>query len=104
VFEDNSGAYPRKSSRRWRRYSRGLRLCFATIDSAIKLSELAIGIGPFVIEPAVSRKIGKTAMTEMTLAATEWKNTDWAHDKGLYAKVLANQVELDIDIAHFTKS
>jgi methylglutaconyl-CoA hydratase len=53
-------------------YSRGLRLCFATIDSAIKLSELAIGIGPFVIEP-VSRKIGKTAMTEMTLAATEWK-------------------------------
>jgi methylglutaconyl-CoA hydratase len=47
---------------------------------------------------AVSRKIGKTAMTEMTLTATEWKNTDWAHDKGLYAKVLANQVELDIDI------
>jgi methylglutaconyl-CoA hydratase len=42
-------------------------------------------------------------MTEMTLTATEWKNTDWAHDKGLYAKVLANQVELDIDIAHFTE-
>jgi methylglutaconyl-CoA hydratase len=41
-------------------------------------------------------------MTEMTLS-TEWKNTDWAHDKGLYAKVLANQVELDIDIAHFTE-
>ena len=75
---------------------------FATIDSAIKLSELAIGIGPFVIEPAVSRKIGKTAMTEMTLAATEWKNTDWAQDKGLYAKVVENQAELDIDIAHFT--
>jgi methylglutaconyl-CoA hydratase len=71
-----------------------------TIDSAIKLSELA-RIGPFVIEPAVSRKIGKTAMTEMTLAATEWKNTDWAQDKG-FMKVLANQVELDIDIAHFT--
>jgi methylglutaconyl-CoA hydratase len=35
-----------------------------------------------LIEPAVSRKIGKTAMTEMTLAATEWKNTDWAQDKG----------------------
>ena len=75
---------------------------FATIDSAIKLSELAIGIGPFVIEPAVSRKIGKTAMTEMTLAATEWKNTDWAQQKGLYAKVLHDQVELDIDIANFT--
>lgn len=77
---------------------------FATIGSSVKLSELAIGIGPFVIEPAVSRKIGKTAMTEMTLAAAEWKNTDWALDKGLYAKVLENQVELDIDIAHFTKN
>jgi methylglutaconyl-CoA hydratase len=75
---------------------------FATTNSAIKLSELAIGIGPFVIEPAVSRKIGKTAMTEMTLAATEWKNTEWARDKGLYAKVAENQVALDIDIAHFT--
>jgi methylglutaconyl-CoA hydratase len=75
---------------------------FATIDSSIKLSELAIGIGPFVIEPAVSRKIGKSAMSEMTLAAHEWKNTDWAHQKGLYSKVLQNQVELDIDLAHFT--
>ncbi|MGO4817397.1 enoyl-CoA hydratase/isomerase family protein [Flavobacterium sp. W22_SRS_FP1] len=75
---------------------------FATVDSSIKLSELAIGIGPFVIEPAVSRKIGKSAMSEMTLSAHEWKNTDWAHQKGLYAKVLQDQVELDIDLAHFT--
>jgi methylglutaconyl-CoA hydratase len=75
---------------------------FATVDSSIKLSELAIGIGPFVIEPAVSRKIGKTAMTEMTLAAHEWKNADWAQQKGLYAKVLQDQVELDIVLAQFT--
>jgi methylglutaconyl-CoA hydratase len=75
---------------------------FATVDSSIKLSELAIGIGPFVIEPAVSRKIGKSAMSEMTLAAHEWKNTDWAQQKGLYAKVLLDQVELDLDLAHFT--
>lgn len=75
---------------------------FATVDSSIKLSELAIGIGPFVIEPAVSRKIGKSAMSEMTLGAHEWKNTDWAHQKGLYAKVLQDQVALDIDLAHFT--
>lgn len=75
---------------------------FATADASIKLSELAIGIGPFVIEPVVSRKIGKTAMTQMTLAAHEWKTANWALAKGLYAKVLQDQVELDIDIAHFT--
>src|SRR3970040_122669 len=55
---------------------------FAKVNSSIKLSELAIGIGPFVIEPAVSRKIGKSAMSEMTLAAHEWKSADWAKEKG----------------------
>lgn len=75
----------------------------ATADASVKLSELAIGIGPFVIEPAVSRKIGKTAMTTMTLAAHEWKTADWAHNNGLYANVLANPAELDIELAHFTK-
>lgn len=77
---------------------------FATTNASIKLSELSIGIGPFVIEPAVSRKIGKTAMTEMTLAAHEWKSAAWAEEKGLYAKVLENQVELDIELAHFTQN
>jgi methylglutaconyl-CoA hydratase len=72
----------------------------ATTESAIKLSELAIGIGPFVIEPAVSRKIEKTAMTEMTLE-TDWKSATWANQKGLYAKVFATTTELDIEISAF---
>jgi methylglutaconyl-CoA hydratase len=75
----------------------------ATVESAIKLSELAIGIGPFVIEPAVSRKIGKTAMAEMTLAAHEWKTASWAHQKGLYAKVIETQEELDLEVTAFAK-
>jgi methylglutaconyl-CoA hydratase len=75
---------------------------FATVDSAIKLSELAIGIGPFVIEPAVSRKIGKTAMSEMTLAAHEWKSATWANEKGLYARVLKDQEEMDSELDKFT--
>jgi len=76
---------------------------FAVQASAIKLSELAIGIGPFVIEPAVSRKIGKTALSELTLAAHEWKSATWANQKGLYAKVFENQEELDLEIVNFTK-
>jgi methylglutaconyl-CoA hydratase len=75
----------------------------ATSESAIKLSELAIGIGPFVIEPAVSRKIGKIAMSEMTLSAHEWKTASWAHQKGLYAKILETQEELDIEVTAFAK-
>jgi methylglutaconyl-CoA hydratase len=75
----------------------------ATTESSIKLSELAIGIGPFVIEPAVSRKIGKIAMSEMTLAAHEWKTASWANQKGLYAKVLETHEELDLEINSFSK-
>ena len=72
----------------------------ANSGSSIKLSELAIGIGPFVIEPAVSRKIGKSATTEMTLD-TEWKTAIWANQKGLYTKVLATTAELDTEITAF---
>lgn len=75
---------------------------FATENAAIKLSELAIGIGPFVIEPAVSRKIGKTAMAEMTLNAQEWKSALWAQQKGLYAEVFETPELLDSAIAAFT--
>lgn len=73
---------------------------FATTESAIKLSELAIGIGPFVIEPAVTRKIGMSASTEMTLD-TEWKSATWANQKGLYQKVYETPKELDLEITAF---
>jgi methylglutaconyl-CoA hydratase len=76
---------------------------FATSESAMKLSELAIGIGPFVIEPAVSRKIGKMAMSEMTLDAHEWKSADWASQKGLFAKIVDSQEELDTEVVSFSR-
>lgn len=75
---------------------------FATQESDIKLSELAIGIGPFVIEPAVSRKIGKTAMVEMTLTAHAWKSAEWAFQKGLYS-VLSNAENLDAEVENFAQ-
>jgi len=74
----------------------------ATKNASIKLSELAIGIGPFVIEPVVSKKIGKTAMAEMTLAAHEWKTADWAKAKGLYANTFETIEALDVAIVDFT--
>lgn len=76
----------------------------ATQHAAIKLSELAIGIGPFVIEPAVTRKIGKTAMSEMTLAAQEWKSAEWAKSKGLYAVVCDSIEELDLAVSNFSNT
>lgn len=73
--------------------------CFATVQASIKLSELSIGIGPFVIAPAVERKIGLAAFSELSLDATSWQNAYWAKEKGLYAKVFETIKELDIEVA-----
>ena len=70
----------------------------ATVDSAIKLSEFTIGIGPFVIAPAIERKMGVAALAELTLAGDEWKNAYWAREKGLYAKVFEDTNDLDKEL------
>ena len=66
----------------------------ATEAASVKLSELTIGIGPFVIAPAIERKIGIAGLAELTLAATEWKNAYWAKEKGLFSKVFETTGEL----------
>ena len=73
----------------------------ATEHAAIKLSEFTIGIGPFVIEPAVKRKIGLSALSELTLDATSWKTAYWAKEKGLFAKVFETTKELDEEVELF---
>lgn len=69
--------------------------CLATQHAAIKLSELAVGIGPFVVGPAVQRKVGLSAFSQLTLNATELYSASWAKEKGLYADVFNSIVEMD---------
>ncbi len=69
--------------------------CFATKFAAVKLSELAIGIGPFVVGPAVERKIGTSAMTQLAINATEWQSAKWAQEKGLYTDIFDTVEEMD---------
>lgn len=69
--------------------------CFATQHAAVKLSELAVGIGPFVVGPAVERKIGTSAMSQLAIDATEWQSAQWAKDKGLYAEVFDTAEAMD---------
>jgi methylglutaconyl-CoA hydratase len=58
----------------------------AVEGAEIKLTELAIGIGPFVVGPAVQRKIGMSAFSQLAIDATMWRNADWARRKGLFAE------------------
>ncbi|MDP6921744.1 MAG: enoyl-CoA hydratase/isomerase family protein [Lutibacter sp.] len=78
--------------------------CLATEQASIKLSELAIGIGPFVIAPAVERKIGLAAFSTLSLEASSWKNAQWALEKGLYAQVFKTVKALNTAVEEMTKN
>jgi len=69
--------------------------CLATQHASIRLSELSIGMGPFVIEPTVSRKIGLSAMSQMSIDAETFFSAEWAKEKGLYADVFETIEALD---------
>ena len=69
--------------------------CFATKFADVKLSELAVGIGPFVVGPAVERKIGLSAMSQLAINATEWRSAQWAKNNGLYAEIFDSSLEMD---------
>ncbi len=77
--------------------------CLATQHAAIKLSELAVGIGPFVVGPAVARKMGVSAMSQLAIDATEFRSAEWAKQYGLYAEVFADIESLDAGITRLTR-
>lgn len=67
----------------------------AVKDVDVKLSELAIGMGPFVVGPAIERKIGTSAYSQLAMDATLWRNSDWAKQKGLFAETHQSLHDLD---------
>tara|TARA_B100001113_G_scaffold92317_1_gene73929 strand:- start:81 stop:836 length:756 start_codon:yes stop_codon:yes gene_type:complete len=69
--------------------------CFATKFASIKLSELAVGIGPFVVGPAVERKSGLSAYSTLSINATKWFDASWAREKGIYSEVFDSNHEMD---------
>ena len=70
----------------------------AVKTAEVKLSELAIGIGPFVVGPAVERKIGTSAFSQLAIDSTLWRSADWAKKKGLFAEVHETVQDMDESI------
>lgn len=75
--------------------------CMASQYASVRLSELAVGFGPFVIGPAVERKVGVAAFSKMSLTPTEWQTARWAGERGLFAEVFDTVEQLDAYILHF---
>ncbi len=70
----------------------------------VKLSELAIGIGPFVVGPAVERKIGVAAFSALAIDAEMWRNSEWAKKKGLFAEVHPDMESMDESVSRLAHS
>ncbi len=77
--------------------------CMATKFASIKLSELNVGIGPFVVSPAIERKMGVSAMSQIAIDANTFYEATWASEKGLYAKVYGSIEELDEAVQKFAE-
>src|SRR5215218_8727842 len=74
----------------------------ATEGAEIKLSELAIGIGPYVVGPAVQRKLGLSSFSQLAIDATLWRNADWARRKGLYSELHSSVESMDESITRLS--
>ncbi len=77
--------------------------CMATKFAAIKLSELNVGIGPFVVSPAIERKIGLSALSQIAIDANTFYDATWAQEKGLYYNLYETIEELDIEVIKFAQ-
>ena len=73
--------------------------CFAVKSASVKLSELAVGIGPFVVGPAVQRKVGLSAFSQMAIHATKFFDAEWAREKGLFGEIFEDITSLDNAVA-----
>jgi methylglutaconyl-CoA hydratase len=77
--------------------------CIASKWASIKLSELNLGIGPFVIGPAVQRKIGLSAFSHLSINANEWQTAQWGKEKGLFNEVFESVEQVDSYVLYLSK-
>ncbi|WP_293894538.1 enoyl-CoA hydratase/isomerase family protein [Flavobacterium sp.] len=77
--------------------------CMATQFAAIKLSELNVGIGPFVVSPAIERKMGVSAMSQIAIDANTFYEASWAREKGLYVSIFESIEALDAEVQKFAE-
>lgn len=76
----------------------------ANESAEVKLSELAVGIGPFVVGPAVERKTGNAGFSHLAIDASSWRSADWAKRKGLFAEVHATTEQMDESIGRIANT
>jgi methylglutaconyl-CoA hydratase len=56
-------------------------------SASARLSELAIGIGPFVVGPAVERKVGPGTFGILSATPALRRSAQWCEQRGVYAEL-----------------
>ncbi|MBC7775841.1 MAG: enoyl-CoA hydratase/isomerase family protein [Phycisphaerae bacterium] len=79
-------------------------ICFASKWASVRLSELAVGFGPFVIGPAVERKMGAATFALLSLTPNEWRTAEWAKSQGLFQESFETVEQLDAYLLQFCQS
>ena len=69
----------------------------AVREASCKLSELAVGIGPFVVGPVIEHRIGRGPFAAMAIDA-DWRDAEWCERHGLYARVFEDVGALDAGV------
>ena len=75
----------------------------AAAAAQVKLSELAVGIGPFVVGPVIERKVGRGNYAALAIDAAAWRSAEWAHQRGLFAEVHEDVGALDARVTALTR-
>ena len=70
---------------------------FAVRGASAKLSELAVGIGPFVVGPVIERRIGSGPYSAMSVDA-DWRDADWGERHSLYSRTFDDIASMDAAI------
>jgi methylglutaconyl-CoA hydratase len=66
----------------------------AAKGASLKLSELAVGLGPFIVGLPIQKKIGLGAFSAMSIDA-DWRDAEWGYRHGLYAELHDDVAALD---------
>jgi len=70
----------------------------AHTSASVKLSELALSIGPFVVGPAIERRMGVSAFSSLAIDASSWRSASWAESKGLFSSICETRAQMDTEV------
>jgi methylglutaconyl-CoA hydratase len=75
---------------------------FALPAASVRLSELAIGLGPFIVGPVIERRVGRAAFGALAIDH-DWRDAEWAERNGLFTRLMDTEAAMDSVLPAFAR-